>query len=261
MQKAADAAALAGAVYLPDDPGRRHHGGQEHRGEERLPDGPRGVGAVDARLARTSSRSRSTTTVKNSFAQAVGDRHHRPRTARRRRVPTPCEHGSPLNQFGNDPELRRPRTARVDPLRRLLGDIFGPSSTEGQGRRDRVDDSSVGSDQLRQSELRLARGYFRHRVTSSAAHQSCPRTTRIRQRRRQLRRPRQQLHLIGAQILPARLLPGYPGTVATIGSLQHGGDGAYCTGDMIHSEGSNQPVDHVQVRAHDRHLRHRRTIR
>ena len=68
MQKAADAAALAGAVYLPDDPAGAFQAAKEVAAQNGYPSG------VDARIGGNSSQLLVTVrhTVKNSFAQVVG---------------------------------------------------------------------------------------------------------------------------------------------------------------------------------------------
>ena len=71
VQRAADAAALAGAVYLPDDPSHGLRGGPEGGRPQRLHNGVNGVKVtpfVDPTI-RVSSTSGSRAPVKSFFAQ------------------------------------------------------------------------------------------------------------------------------------------------------------------------------------------------
>lgn len=133
MQKAADAAALAGAVFMPENPGGiAFTTARQVAARNGYADGQGGVSvAVSQGTYPNQIRVRITRVVRNAFAQVVG---FASTTLRRQAVgeyQRPVSMGSPINQFGNDPESAAPRGSARFPD--FWGNVFGPASTKQKG--------------------------------------------------------------------------------------------------------------------------------
>ena len=132
IQKAADAAALAGAIFMPENvpsPKSRHRRDhhartqqfrRRHRGHHRHPDPT--AGKLPNQLKVTIS-----VPTHNPWGQLV---NYNSTTITRSAVAEyqlPQNLGSPANTYGNDPE------SAVVPQPQFWGNVFGPSSTKGKG--------------------------------------------------------------------------------------------------------------------------------
>jgi Flp pilus assembly protein TadG len=256
MQKAADAAALAGAVYLPENiNGLAFSTAKDISAKNGYEDGVDGV-SVGVEVGRYPNQLKVTIrqNVKNSFAVAVGVGSTNLRMHAVGEYQRPVSMGSPSNQFGNDPELSAVPSHGSTGYPDFWANVFGPMSAKSKG--DAVLSTVCGgADNCAGSNSDYdADGYFYAiQVTSSAsplvvsafdpefAHvgDNCGDNDN-------------NSNLIGAQNLPAAFIAGYPGTVPPSVRYSAAPTSAYCTGDQIYSEGGNiAPWTVYRLRAPD----------
>lgn len=110
QQKAADAAALAGAVYMPDNPSLAYSVARQVATANGYTDGANG-GAIHVNVAPGSRSSQLKVTISNDvqtiFARAVGVTHKIVSRTATAEYTKPVAMGSPSAQFGNDPYSNR----------------------------------------------------------------------------------------------------------------------------------------------------------
>ena len=127
MQKAADAAALGGAVFLPDNLPTATSTAKAITKKNGFQDGSNGVvvstsqGALPNQLVVT-----VTNTTKNPWGALVGYRQTTFSRSATAEYQLPQNLGSPQNIYGNDPE-----SAAAQP--QFWGNVFGPSSSKDKG--------------------------------------------------------------------------------------------------------------------------------
>lgn len=137
VQKAADAAALAGAVFMPENVGNKAFTtAKTIASQNGFTDGSNGI-VITTAAGRLPNQLKVTITVptKNPFGGIIG---YGSTTIARFAVAEyqlPQNLGSPQNNFGNDPE-----SASAPP--QFWGNVFGPSSSKGKG--DAVQSASPG---------------------------------------------------------------------------------------------------------------------
>ncbi len=133
LQKAADAAALAGAVYMPDNVGQAGYtAAQQVAGRNGYTNGQNNVtvnpttGELPTQLKVTIHEQ-----VKNFFGSLVGAGTTTVTKHAVAEYEPSVSMGSPINQFGNDPESGAALgTARYP---ELWANVFGPSSNKDKG--------------------------------------------------------------------------------------------------------------------------------
>ena len=257
MQKAADAAALAGAVFMPENTnGIAFTTAKDIAAKNGYQDGADGV-TVDVEPGQHPNQLKVTIneTVKNSFAvrrSAIGStdlgRHAVGEYQR------PVSMGSPINQFGNDPRSRRRRATA-----RPATPTSGRTSSARRRRRRRATRSSRRSAAAPTTAASSntdydPNGYFYaidvHELGVTARGPGV--RPGVRARRRQLRRQRQQLEPRRRADLPANFNPAFPARVPPSVRYSPAATSPYCTGDMIYTEGNNVvPWTVYRVRAPD----------
>ncbi len=129
-QKAADAAALAGAVFLPENVGNKAYTtAQTHRQRERLHQRLRTASRSPPRSGRLPNQLKVTVAMptKNPWGAIVGYNNTTIVRSAVAEYQLPQNLGSPQNSYGNDPES----AAATQP--QFWGNVFGPSSTKGKG--------------------------------------------------------------------------------------------------------------------------------
>jgi Flp pilus assembly protein TadG len=134
MQKAADAAALAGAVFMPENVnGIAFSTAQEIASKNGYTNGQNGVSVVVVPGVQPNQLSVTITeNVQNVFGSAIGvgstnvTRHGVAEYQR------PVSMGSPINQFGNDPTIANP-THGSTRFPDFWTNVFGPSSNKSKG--------------------------------------------------------------------------------------------------------------------------------
>jgi Flp pilus assembly protein TadG len=255
MQKAADAAALAGAVFMPENTnGIAFSTARSIAAKNGFTDGEDGVRiTVVPGLRPNQLKVTIESTVNNSFAVVVGigsTELHEHAVAEYQR---PVSMGSPINQFGNDPELASPGhgTLRYPDF---WANVFGPSSQKAKG--DAIQSTICGgADNCVSSNTDYdPNGYFYAiEVESSSgpldvqaydpefAHvgDNCGDNDG-------------GSNLIGARNFPPGFNPGYPGTQPPSVRYDTSASSPYCTGDMKYDEGNGiAPWTTYKVRAPD----------
>ena len=252
MQKAADAAALAAAVYMPENiNGVAFTTTKNIAAKNGYRDGTDGV-SVQVQPGDYPNQLRVTIkeTVKNTFAQVVGigttalGRHAVGEYQR------PVSMGSPINQFSNDPELSATPAHGSTRYPDFCANIFGPSSQKA--RATRSSRRSMQGRQLRQQQLRLRRErlLLRHRGHGLASPLVICTYDRSSATSATTARQRQRLQPDRRTEPTANFNPGIPAP-CHISRYNTAADNAYCTGDMIFSKGATSPVDRVKLRAPD----------
>jgi Flp pilus assembly protein TadG len=128
-QKAADAAALAGAVFLPDNLPQAQTTAKSTASKNGYTDGVAGV-TITAAKARLPNQLKVTITVptKNPWGGIVGYGNTTIARTAVAEYQLPQNLGSPENRYGNNPESP---PAGGQP--QFWGNIFGPASVKGKG--------------------------------------------------------------------------------------------------------------------------------
>lgn len=128
MQKAADAAALAGAVFMPENSGGiAFTTARQVAARNGYPDGVGGISvAVSVGAYPNQLRVRITRTVQNRFAQVVGFATTTLRRTAVAEYQRAVSMGSPSSRYGNDPEPGGPYPD-------FWGNVFGPASSKQKG--------------------------------------------------------------------------------------------------------------------------------
>ena len=132
VQKAADAAALAGAVFLPDNLTQAAATAKSTASKNGFTHGTNGV-TITAVKARLPNQLKVTITVptKNPWGAIVGYGDSTIKRVAVAEYQLPQNLGSPQNSYGNNPE----RTAADPASPQFWGNVFGPSSFKVEGRR------------------------------------------------------------------------------------------------------------------------------
>ncbi|MBV8951393.1 MAG: hypothetical protein JOZ99_10995, partial [Actinobacteria bacterium] len=129
QQKAADAAALAGAVYLPDDMSSAVSTAADVAAKNGYTDGVDNTSVVIVQGARPNQlKVTITRTITNVFAQAIGFTNHTITRTATGDYQKPIAMGSPASQFGNDPE-----SSGVGRFPGFWGSIDGGNTDKGYG--------------------------------------------------------------------------------------------------------------------------------
>jgi Flp pilus assembly protein TadG len=255
MQKAADAAALAGAVYMPENTGGiAFDTARSIAAKNGYADGVNGVHiTVVPGLRPNQLKVTIDSTVDNTFAVSVGigstDLEERA-TAEYQR---PVSMGSPINQFGNDPELANPGHGTLR-FPDFWANVFGPSSQKAKG--DAIQSTICGgADNCVSSNTDYdANGYFYAIEVQSTASPLVvqaydPEFAHVGDN---CGDNDGGSNLIGARNFPPGFNPGYPGTVAPSVRYDTSASSPYCTGDMKYDEGNGvAPWTTYKVRAPD----------
>jgi Flp pilus assembly protein TadG len=133
LQRTADAAALAGAVYMPNNPGQiGYTTAKSVAGRNGYTDGNKGVtvtpvaGSLPTQLKVTVSEP-----VHNFFGSLVGAGTTTVTKHAVGEYEPAVNMGSPINQFGNDPQSGAPLGSTRYP--ELWANVFGPSSYKDKG--------------------------------------------------------------------------------------------------------------------------------
>jgi len=244
IQKAADAAALAGAVFMPENQGNKAFTtAKTIASENGYTDGQNGV-TITTAAGKLPNQLKVTISVPthNPWGQIV---NYGSTTIVRSAVAEyqlPQNLGSPNNVYGNDPE-----SASTQP--QFWGNLFGPASTKDKG--DAI--QSVGSaanTTLCNADNCVsgvnkdydANGYFYGiDVPANATGNlnvevfdpafvhvgdNCTDSNAVNS-------------LNNAATLTASQIPGYTGTITPAVRYASGSASAFCTGDMYYSDGSN----------------------
>jgi hypothetical protein len=127
-QKAADAAALAGAVFMPENAGNKaYNTAQSIASENGFTNGSGGV-TVTTAPGRLPNQLKVTVAIdtKNPWGALVGYNRTTIVKSAVAEYQLPQNLGSPQNSYGNDPE-----SAAAQP--QLWGNVFGPSSSKDKG--------------------------------------------------------------------------------------------------------------------------------
>jgi len=133
LQKAADAAALAGAVYMPDNTGNiAYTTAQTIAGKNGFTNGQNGV-TVTATVGQLPTQLDVTVSEKvhNYFGALVGAGTTTITKHAVGEYEAAVSMGSPINQFGNDPESGAALGSTQYP--ELWANVFGPSSYKDKG--------------------------------------------------------------------------------------------------------------------------------
>jgi hypothetical protein len=140
IQKAADAAALAGAVYLPADPTTAASTAAAFATKNGFTAGGSNsisVQAVQDPTIPTRLRVTITEQVPNFFGQVIGFRREQITRSATADFQGPIAMGSPANNFGNEPigtgDTRFSSTYTASAQPNFWGNIFGPQSTKQNG--------------------------------------------------------------------------------------------------------------------------------
>lgn len=132
MQKAADAAALAGAVYMPEDLTTATIRAKEIAGKNGYVDGDDSTYIVVTKGIRPNQLNvKIGRTVTNFFGSLVGASHTTVVKHAVGEYERSVNMGSPINQFGNDPESGAAHGSAQYPD--FWANVFGPKSQKGKG--------------------------------------------------------------------------------------------------------------------------------
>lgn len=130
QQKAADAAALAGAVYLPDDRPTAFATARDVAAKNGYANGSGTTVLVNVGTRPNQLKVTITRTIKNVFAQAIGFKTHTITRTGTSEYQKPIQMGSPYSQFGNDPEARGSQLSQYPGF---WGAIAGANSDKSYG--------------------------------------------------------------------------------------------------------------------------------
>ena len=245
VQKAADAAALGGAVFMPENAGNKAFTtAQSIATLNGFTNGQNGVtittqkGALPNQLKVTIS-----IVTKNPWAQLVGYKSTTITKSSVAEYQLPQNLGSPENIYGNDPESQAAQP-------QFWGNLFGPSSPKGNG------DAIQGAGPSASSSLCNAdncansvnsdydsKGYF-YGIDVPATSQPL---------QVQVYDPafvhvgdncggsdsKAKTSLDNAATLTAAQIPGYSGTTTPATRYSSSASSAFCNGDIYYSDGSN----------------------
>lgn len=244
QQKAADAAALAGAVYLPDDVSSAVSSAADVAAKNGYTNGVDNTTVVIVQGTRANQlRVTITRTIKNVFAQAIGFTSHTITRSGTAEYQKPIAMGSPTSQFGNDPE-----SGQVQPAAQYPGfwaSVQGGKTDKSQG--DGYAAGACGRDPSPNGAADNCQGgantdYDKHGYTYTVHVTSD--TPIVLQAYDPLQVDVGQYcedaysakNLRGAMMLPAGQIPGYPTPTGVPPSRRYATGDAnnvspYCTGD------------------------------
>ena len=132
-QNAADAAALAGTVYLPDDPTTAISTAQSVAAANGFPS-TTAVVTASQQAVETQLKVTVTQDVKTWFARAIGFKTMHVSRSATADYDQPVAMGSPANTFGNQPDCTAPcTTGTATP--QFWANVAGPRSPKGNGDR------------------------------------------------------------------------------------------------------------------------------
>ena len=131
-QNAADAAALAGTVYLPADPTTAYSTVQSVAAANGFPASVATVSAMQETV-KTQLRVTITDDVETWFGKAIGWNSMRVRRTAVADYDQPVAMGSPANTFGNQPDCTAPCTTASDSTPEFWANIEGPDTAKVQG--------------------------------------------------------------------------------------------------------------------------------
>ncbi len=242
LQKAADAAALAGAVFMPENlNGIAFSTAREVATKNGYTDGVNGATvAVAQGLQPNQLKVSITENMHNDFGTAIGVSTSHVARSGTAEYQRPVSMGSPINQFGNDPTIgavSHGSTRYPD----FWTNVFGPASNKVSGDAIQATKCTSGVDNCSGSNSDYdPNGYFYGIDVQSSgspltvqafdpefAHvgDNCGDNT-------------DGSNLKGASILPPNFNPLFPVTDAAT-RYNPAADSPYCTGDMYYSEGNN----------------------
>jgi Flp pilus assembly protein TadG len=243
VQKAADAAALAGAVFLPDYLATAQTTAKATSSKNGFTHGSNGV-TVTAVEGNLPNRLKVTIAVptKNPWGAIVGYGDSTIVRSAVAEYQLPQNLGSPENKFGNNPE----ETDLVNnPSPQMWGNVFGPGSQKGKGDAHQATICAAGYDNCPNGGSNAdyePTGYFygieipegvagtvNIRVFDPAyvhVSDNCTEGNAVNS-------------LNNAATLTAAQIPGYSGSVTPATRYASGSASAYCSGDMYYSEGGN----------------------
>jgi hypothetical protein len=245
-QKAADAAALAGAVFMPENAGNKaYNTAQTISSENGFTNGSGGV-TVTTAVGRLPNQLKVTVAIntKNPWGAIVGYNNTTIVRSAVAEYQLPQNLGSPQNSYGDDPE-----SASAQP--QFWGNVFGPSSNKDKG--DAIQSAGpnaaavlCNADNCPSSVNKDydANGYFYgidvpagtsgalnvqvydpafvHVGDNCGASDSNANTS-----------------LTNAATLTAAQIPGYTGTVTPATRYSPSGSSAFCNGDNYYGDGPN----------------------
>jgi Flp pilus assembly protein TadG len=254
LQKAADAAALAGAVFMPENlNGVAFSTALEVATKNGYTNGVDGVAVTVVQGQQPNQLKVSITEkVQNIFGPVLGVDSTNVTKFGVGEYQRPVSMGSPINQFGNDPTdagVGHGSTRYPD----FWTNVFGPSSNKGKGDaiQSRICD---GADNCQGSNSDYdPNGYFYGiDVQSSGAPLAVqafdPEFAHVGDN---CGDNDSGSNLKGASILPANFNPTFPVTDAAT-RYSPAADSPYCTGDMYYTEGNNVvPWTTYKLRAPD----------
>jgi Flp pilus assembly protein TadG len=245
-QKAADAAALGGAVFLPENVGNKAYTtAQTLTSENGFTNGSNGV-TVTTSVGKLPNQLKVTVAIntKNPWGAIVGYNNTTIVRSAVAEYQLPQNLGSPQNSYGNDPE-----SAAAQP--QLWGNVFGPSSSKDKG--DAIQSagplataSLCNSDNCPSSVNKDydANGYF-YGIDVPAGSTGALNV--------QVYDPafvhvgdncgdsdsNAQASLNAAATLTAAQIPGYTGTITPATRYASAGSSAFCNGDNYYGDGGN----------------------
>jgi hypothetical protein len=246
VQKAADAAALAGAVFMPENVGNKAYTtAKTIASQNGFTDGSNGI-VITTSAGRLPNQLKVSIKVptKNPFGGIVG---YGSTVIQRKAVAEyqlPQNLGSPQNSFGNDPE-----SGSTQP--QFWGNIFGPSSSKGKG--DAVNSASpraptsiCDADNCPSGANKDydAAGYFYSIDVPAGATGALnvqvfdPAFVHVGDQCGDSDGNAKN-SLDQAVTLTAAQIPGYTGTVTPAVRYASAGSSGYCTGDNYYADGSN----------------------
>jgi Flp pilus assembly protein TadG len=132
-QNAADAAALAGTIYLPDDPATAISTAQSVAAANGFPN-TKAVVTAQQQSVTTQLKVTVTENVSTWFARAIGFKNMKVARSATADYDQPMSMGSPANTFGNQPDCTAPCTT-VSATPQFWANVAGPRSPKGNGDR------------------------------------------------------------------------------------------------------------------------------
>jgi hypothetical protein len=237
IQKAADAAALAGAVFLPDNLPQAQNIALSTSSKNGFTNGSSGVTVTAARAALP-NQLKVTVSVptKNPWGQIVGYGNSTIVRSATAEYQLPQNLGSPENSYGNNPD-----TPPAGGQPQFWGNIFGPGSQKGKGDAYQSGLCGGGADNCPSGGSNAdydpngyyygidvpegATGALNVQVFDPAfvhVHDNCTDGDAVNS-------------LNAASALTAAQIPGYSGTITPAIRYASGAASAFCTGDMSYT--------------------------
>jgi len=263
VQKAADAAALAGAVFLPDNLGKAQTTAKSTASMNGFTHNTSGV-TITATKARLPNQLKVTISVptKNPWGAIVGYGNTTIVRTAVAEYQLPQNLGSPENRYGNDPE-KVLVTGETQP--QFWGNVFGPSSSKAKGDAFQAKLCDLAASNAKDWDNCLhggqnnldydANGYFygievpdntvgslKVDVFDPAfvhVHDNCGSYSTPTVDDPKTDQKAVEASLNAAKTLTAAAIPGYPAGDPPSIRYAPGSDNKYCTGDMYYGEGPN----------------------